>query len=44
VKPETNAICTLMIASVALIVVTASLLSKRYAMSDEKRAALGAPM
>jgi len=44
VKPETNAICTLMIASVALIVVVASLLSKRYALSDEKHAALGAPM
>ena len=44
VKPETNAICTLMIASVALIVVAASLLSKRYAMSDEKHAAIGAPM
>lgn len=43
VKPETNAICTLMIASVALIVVTASLLSKRYATSDEHKA-LAAPM
>lgn len=44
VKPETNAICTLMIASVALVVVTASLLSKRYAVSGEKSAALGAPV
>jgi putrescine transport system permease protein len=44
VKPETNAICTLMIASVALIVVAASLVSKRYAVSDEKAAALGAPL
>jgi putrescine transport system permease protein len=44
VKPETNAICTLMIASVALMVVTASLLSKRYAVSDEKGAALAAPV
>jgi len=44
VKPETNAICTLMIASVALIVVVASLLSKRYALSEEKHTALGAPM
>ena len=32
VKPETNAICTLMIAGVALMVVAASLLSKRYAV------------
>ena len=44
VKPETNAICTLMIASVALMVVTASLLSKRYAVSDDKTAALAAPV
>jgi putrescine transport system permease protein len=42
VKPETNAICTLMIASVALIVVAASLVSKRYVMSDERNTALGA--
>ena len=44
VKPETNAICTLMIVSVALIVIAASLLSKRYAVSVERNAALGAPM
>jgi hypothetical protein len=43
VKPETNAICTLMIASVALIVVTASLLSKRYAVAEEHKAP-AAPM
>lgn len=43
VKPETNAICTLMIASVALIVVVASLVSKRYAVADEHKA-LAAPM
>jgi len=42
VKPETNAICTLMIAAVALIVIAASLLSKRYAVSEDK--ALAAPM
>lgn len=42
VKPETNAICTLMIVAVALIVVAASLVSKRTAMSDERKAALGA--
>ena len=44
VKPEINAICTLMIAFVAIVVVAASLLSKRYAMSRERRGALGAPM
>lgn len=44
VKPEINAICTLMIAFVAIVVVMASLLSKRYAMSRERRGALGAPM
>jgi putrescine transport system permease protein len=44
VKPEINAICTLMIAGVALIVVVASLLSKRYAVSRERKGALGAPM
>jgi ABC-type spermidine/putrescine transport system permease subunit II len=41
VKPEINAICTLMIASVAVLVVVASLLSKRYAMSQERN---GAPV
>lgn len=44
VKPEINAICTLMIAFVAIVVVAASLLSKHYAMSRERRGALGAPM
>jgi putrescine transport system permease protein len=44
VKPEINAICTLMIASVAVLVVVASLLSKRYAMSQERNGALGAPV
>lgn len=44
VKPEINAICTLMIALVAVIVLTASFLSKRYALSDERQGALGAPM
>lgn len=44
VKPEINAICTLMIAFVACIVVVASLLSKRYALSQERKGALGAPM
>ena len=40
VKPETNAICTLMIASVALMVVAASLLSKRCrALASEQGAA-----
>jgi putrescine transport system permease protein len=43
VKPEINAICTLMIAAVALIVVVASLLSKRNAGQD-RHGALGAPM
>ena len=44
VKPEINAICTLMIASVALIVLLASLLSKRNAMADRKAALGGPPM
>jgi putrescine transport system permease protein len=44
VKPEINAICTLMIVLVAFIVLVASLLSKRYALSDERQGALGAPM
>jgi putrescine transport system permease protein len=43
VKPEINAICTLMIATVAVIVVIASLLSKRNADRDQ-HGALGAPM
>jgi putrescine transport system permease protein len=43
VKPEINAICTIMIAVVALIVVVASLLSKRGA-DREQHGALGAPM
>lgn len=43
VKPEINAICTLMIATVAVIVVIASLLSKRNA-DREQHGALGAPM
>jgi putrescine transport system permease protein len=43
VKPETNAICTLMIAGVALIVIAASLISKRYAVEDEHKA-LAAPV
>jgi putrescine transport system permease protein len=47
VKPEINAISTLMIALVALIVVIASLLAKRGAEREQKGAqgqALGAPM
>lgn len=51
VKPEINAICTLMIATVAIIVVVASLLSKRSAERDQhgtqgqaQGQALGAPM
>ena len=43
VKPETNAICTLMIAGVALIVAAASLISKRYAVAEEHKA-LAAPV
>lgn len=35
VKPEINAICTLMIALVAVLVVTASLITKRYAAVDK---------
>lgn len=42
VKPEINAICTLMIALVAVLMVTASLLSKRYG-SPEREGALGGP-
>jgi putrescine transport system permease protein len=44
VKPEINAICTLMIAFVAIIVTIASLLTKRYAASGDRKGALGAPM
>ncbi len=44
VKPEINAICTLLIAVVALIVVIASLLSKRYALAEEREGAFAAPM
>lgn len=44
VKPEINAICTLMIASVALIVLLASLLSKRNAAAGHKQALGGPPM
>jgi putrescine transport system permease protein len=44
VKPEINAICTLMIGFVAVIVVIASLLSKRYALAQERQGALAAPM
>lgn len=44
VKPEINAICTLMIAFVAIVVTAASLLTKRYAVSQERQGALGAPM
>ena len=43
VKPEINAISTLMIAFVAIVVVTASLLTKRYAAS-QKGEARGAPL
>jgi putrescine transport system permease protein len=34
VKPEINAICTVMIATVAVIVITASLLAKRNAREE----------
>jgi len=44
VKPEINAICTLMIGFVAVIVVIASLLSKRYAVARDRQGALAAPM
>ncbi len=37
VKPQINAICTLMIAFVAVVVVTGSLLAKRYTTADEAR-------
>ncbi len=42
-KPEINAICTLMIALVAVLVVTASLITKRYAAA-EKGEMRGAPL
>jgi putrescine transport system permease protein len=35
VKPEINAICTLMLAFVAIVVVTGSLLAKRYAAEEQ---------
>ena len=38
VKPEINAISTIMIAFVAIVVVTASLLSKRYAAAENAEA------
>ena len=41
VKPEINAICTIMIAVVALATVISSLMTKRGA-SQRERAALGA--
>ncbi len=44
VKPEINAVCTLMIAAVALVVVAASLLAKRYEFAREHKPALGAPV
>jgi putrescine transport system permease protein len=43
VKPEINAICSLMIGIVAVIVLIASLLSKRYAAAREPQGAFGAP-
>ena len=44
VKPEINAICTILIAFVALGVIVASLLTKRSAARQERAAALGAPL
>src|SRR5882762_5305099 len=44
VKPEINAISTVMIAVVAVLVVLASILSKRYAIARERKAALAAPV
>ncbi len=44
VKPEINAICTLMIGVVAVIVIAASLLSKRFAVAQERAGTLAAPM
>jgi putrescine transport system permease protein len=43
VKPEINAICTLMLAFVATVVVTGSLLAKRYAAAETGEAR-GAPL
>jgi ABC-type spermidine/putrescine transport system permease subunit II len=43
VKPEINAISTIMLAFVAIVVVTASLLTKRYA-AEEKGEAAGVPL
>jgi putrescine transport system permease protein len=44
VKPEINAICTILIAFVAFGVIVASLLTKRNAARQERAAALGAPL
>jgi putrescine transport system permease protein len=44
VKPEINAICTILIAFVAFGVIVASLLTKRSAARRERAAALGAPL
>ena len=43
VKPEINAICTLMIALVAVLVVTASLISK-FNTDEDKDAVRAAPL
>jgi putrescine transport system permease protein len=43
VKPEINAICTIMIAVVALGIIATSLLSKRHEAERERAAGLGAP-
>jgi putrescine transport system permease protein len=44
VKPEINAICTIMIATVATIVLIASFLTRRYGETSEHKGAFGAPM
>jgi putrescine transport system permease protein len=44
VKPEINAICTVLIAFVAFGVIVASLLTKRNTARRERAAALGAPL
>jgi putrescine transport system permease protein len=44
VKPEINAISTVMIAVVAVLVVLASILSKHYPIARERKAALAAPV
>jgi len=41
VKPEINAVCTIMIVLVALGIVTASLLGKRFEAQQERAAPLG---